>query len=120
MQSIQELIINLTLFISNVLLPFLFGLALLFFVWNTFKFFIAGAGDTTAKENAKNLALYGIGGFVLLVSIWGIVNMLVNGLGWGGTNEVVPDYIFDDPYSGDGYYYHESSDPYYEPFRGPR
>jgi len=98
MQSIQELIVNITLFISNVLLPFLFGLALLFFIWNVFRFFIAGSGDAASKESAKNLALYGIAGFVLLVSLWGIVNMFVYGLGWGQSGQVVPDYMLNNPY----------------------
>lgn len=93
MQSIQELIIGSTIFINNVLLPLLFGIALLFFVWNAVKFFIIDAGETDAKDNARRLALYGIGGFVLLVSIWGIVNLLISGLGWRNDGAVTPDYM---------------------------
>lgn len=98
MQSIQELIAGLTVFISDVLLPLLFGIALLFFVWNTVKFFIIDAGQDDAKDNAKRLALYGIGAFVLLVSLWGIVNVLISSLGWNESESVTPDLMSNDPF----------------------
>lgn len=102
MQTLQEFIVNVTLFISNVLLPFLFGLALLFFVWNAFRFFIYGASDKDAQEKAKNLALYGIAAFVLLVSLWGVVNLLIRGLDLGSNNYVTPDYMWSDPFYREG------------------
>ena len=93
MESLQDFIIGITLFINNIIIPFLFGLALLFFIFNAFRYLILGAGETNAKDNARNLALYGIGAFVLLVSIWGIVNLLVSGLGFDRGNYVQPDFI---------------------------
>ncbi|MCB9819673.1 hypothetical protein H6789_03145 [Candidatus Nomurabacteria bacterium] len=93
MYSIQEFIVKLTLFISNTLLPFLFGLALLFFIYNVFRLFILKSSENEAKESAKRFALYSIAAFVFLVSIWGIVNLLVNGLGLNGGYDVVPDYM---------------------------
>ncbi len=101
-------------FLNNVIIPFLFGLALLFFIWNAFRWLILGGGDKDAKDNARQLALYGIGAFVFLVSLWGIVNMLVNGLGLGGVDQVIPDYRTNMP-GGDG-----GGNSYAEPFRGPR
>lgn len=98
MQNIQELIVGMTTFISNVLLPLFFGIALLFFVWNAVKFFIIDAGQDEAKESAKRLALYGIGAFVFLVSLWGIVNMFISGLGWNQSDPVTPDFFENDPY----------------------
>lgn len=93
MQSLQQFIVSVTIFIGNVLIPFLFGLALLVFLWNAFRFFILGAHEIEARDNARRLALYGILGFVFLVSIWGIINLLVGGLGIGSENAVTSDYI---------------------------
>jgi predicted PurR-regulated permease PerM len=93
MGSIQEFIVAIMTFINNVLIPFIFGLALLFFVWNAFRFFILGSDDKDAKDKARNLALYSVAGFVFLVSIWGLVNLIVNGLGWNSDQYVSPDYI---------------------------
>ena len=89
-----------TLFISNTLLPFLFGLALLFFIYNAFRLFILKSSEKEAQESAKRFALYSIAAFVFLVSIWGIVNLLVNGLGLDGDYYVVPDYMMNSD-SGD-------------------
>ena len=80
-------------FINDILIPFLFGLALLFFVVNIFRFFVLGSNEQEARENARRLALYGILAFVFLVSIWGIVNMVVAGLGIDDDKALESDYI---------------------------
>lgn len=98
MYSLQEFVISIGLFINNVLLPLLFGLALLFFIWNAFRLLILKGQESDAREHAKNLMLYSIGAFVFLVSIWGLVNMLVYGLGIGFDDYVVPDYMSNDPF----------------------
>lgn len=103
MQTLQEYIVGTTSFIGDVLLPLLFSFALLFFVWNAFKYFIYGAGDKDAQESARRLALYGIAAFVVLVSIWGIVNLLINGLGLNDDSYVIPDYLWNDPFYHEDY-----------------
>ncbi len=100
MYSIQEFIVRLTLFIGNTLLPFLFGLALLFFLYNALSLFILKSNENEAQESAKRFALYSIAAFVFLVSIWGIVNLLINGLGLNDSYDVVPDYIINSESSG--------------------
>ena len=84
---------SIVLFINYVLLPFLFALAFLFFLINAFRFFILTGGSSEGHEKAGRLALYGILAFVLMVSVWGIVNMLVNGFGIDRDDSIVPDYI---------------------------
>lgn len=81
------------LFINNVIIPLLFSIALLFFLVNAARYFIIGGGDSDSQAKAKLLALYGIGAFVFLVSIWGIVNMIVSGLGFDDTRARCPDYL---------------------------
>lgn len=84
---------SITLFINNIVIPFLFGLALLFFIWNVFRFFILGKNNEPDKESARRLAIYSVGAFVFLVSLWGIINLLINGLNLGSNNYVTPDFI---------------------------
>lgn len=119
--SVQGYIILITDFINYVILPLIFGIALLFFLINAVRYFIIGGSDTEGRAKAKRLALYGIGAFVFLVSIWGIVNMLVSGLGFRGNEAGCPDYIGDWCYSGgyidyggDYYEYYEAG-YFYEP-----
>jgi hypothetical protein len=71
-------------FIQHTLIPLLFAVALLVFLYGVFKYFILGGGDDTKREEGKQLMLYAVIGFVVMVSIWGIVNMIANGLGFSG------------------------------------
>lgn len=75
-------------FINSTLIPLVFALALLMFIWGMFQFFIMGGSDEGSQEKGKSLMLYAIAGFVLMVSIWGIVNMLANGLGFSGNESL--------------------------------
>lgn len=124
MYSIQEFIILFTLFINNTLLPFLFGLALLFFIYNAFRLFILKSSESEAQESAKRFASYSIVAFVFLVSLWGIVNLLVNGLGLNDDNVVTPDYMINTGGAGGGgsggFGGGGSEGVFTEPFRGPR
>jgi hypothetical protein len=91
--SVQGYLVSILLFINRVLLPFIFGIALLFFLVNTARYFIIGAADEENQQKAKLLALYGIGAFVFLVSIWGIVNMFTSSLNIDRENALCPDYV---------------------------
>ena len=69
-------------FIFGPVLYFLIAIAFITFVWGVIKYFISDAeSDKTA---AKSLMFWGIGGFVLILTVWGIVNLLVEFLGLGG------------------------------------
>ena len=80
-------------FINEILIPFLFGVALLVFLVNVFRFFILGADNQEGRDKAQRLALYGILAFVFMVSIWGIVNLIVSGLGFNNGSPLTPDYL---------------------------
>jgi len=93
MSSIQGFLIAANSFIGNVLIPFLFGIALLVFIFNAFRYFIYGADQEDSRTKAKQLAIYAIAGLVFLVSIWGIVNMFTAGLDVDRENPVTSDYF---------------------------
>jgi NADH:ubiquinone oxidoreductase subunit 2 (subunit N) len=62
--------------INNVAVPLIFALAFIVFIYGVFKYFIA-AGDGSKAKEGKNLMLYGLLGFFIMVSVWGLVNILV-------------------------------------------
>ncbi|MFT7507512.1 MAG: succinate dehydrogenase/fumarate reductase cytochrome b subunit [Acidimicrobiales bacterium] len=90
--DIQTFLVDIPLFIKNLLLPFLFSLAFLYFLINMVRYFIIGGANEAEHEKAKRNALYGIAAFVFLISIWGIVGMFVQGP-LEQTDTVCPDYI---------------------------
>jgi hypothetical protein len=87
LSDVGSFIIN---FINNVLVPVLFALAFIVFLWGAFTAFILGASDGTAKEKGKNLMLWGLIGFFVMISIWGLVNILVGTIQFGKTTPPTP------------------------------
>lgn len=67
-------------FINNVLIPLVFGVALLVFIYGMFQYFILGGADEGSRESGRKLMMWAIIGFVVMVSIWGIVNIVAGGL----------------------------------------
>ena len=61
--------------IGNIITYLLVGLAVIYIIWNIVQYFIHGDGDR--KESGMNI-LWGIVGLFIIVSLWGLVNILVN------------------------------------------
>lgn len=55
----------------------LISLAVIFFIYGIVKF-IKSADEEEGREKGKNIMLYGIIGLFVIVSMWGIVNILRN------------------------------------------
>lgn len=99
MKSIQEFLAVITSFINTTVIPLLFAIAFLAFIFNVVRYFIIGGDNKVGQEKAKRYALYSIAAFVLMVSIWGLVNILVNGFGICRGGALTPDYIDKSPHN---------------------
>lgn len=75
--------------INNVAVPLIFALAFVVFIWGVFQYFIAGGHDEEKRESGKQLMLWGLIGFFVMISVWGLVHIL---LGTFGLNPSVPSY----------------------------
>ncbi|MFA6408265.1 MAG: hypothetical protein WCW36_02205 [Candidatus Paceibacterota bacterium] len=73
--------------INNVLVPVLFAVAFIVFLYGAFETFIIGAGSDSVKEKGRNLMLWGLIGFFVMVSVWGLVNILVGTISFGNTSQ---------------------------------
>lgn len=78
-------------FINNILVPLLFAAAFIVFIWGIFQYFIMGGHDEEKKEKGKSLMLYGLIGFFLMVSVWGLVNILTGTFNLRNTPPPYPD-----------------------------
>lgn len=61
--------------IVDVVIPFIIGLAVLVFIYGLFQF-ITSAGDEEARGNAKHLIIWSVIAVFVMVSVWGLVNIL--------------------------------------------
>lgn len=74
--------------INNILVPVLFAIAFIVFLWGAFETFIIGANNEDVKEKGRNLMLWGLIGFFVMVSLWGLVNILTNTVTFTSGNAV--------------------------------
>ncbi len=79
-------------FIDNVLIPFMFGVAFLIFIINAIRFFVVQSNNQEGRENARSLVMYSLLAFVLLIVFLGIINMLTSSLGLDGCTQPISDY----------------------------
>jgi hypothetical protein len=79
--NLQTYIATFISFLNGIVIPFMLGMAFLVFVINVFRFFILGGANPDSQEKAKQLAVYGVGAFVLIIIFWGVVGLLTSSLG---------------------------------------
>lgn len=84
-------IINL---INRVLVPTLIAIAFIVFLWGVFKYFIWHGENEQEKAEGRKFALWGIIGFVIIVSVWGLVNIVMSTLGLTSNNAPPPPTIW--------------------------
>ena len=68
-------------FVNKVIIPAILALAFLIFVWGIFKYFILSANNEDERKKGLGFMIYGLLGFVLMVSVVGIVSLLTNATG---------------------------------------
>ncbi len=75
--------------IGNIITYILVAAAVLFIVYNVVKYFIKPAGEDRSKAGLD--AVYGIIGLFIIVSIWGLVNILTNTFKTTPTDQAIPN-----------------------------
>ncbi len=93
----QGFVVTFSRFLEAVILPLLFSIAFLFFIYNTAKYFIFHGDEDGSREEGRRNAIYGIAAFVFLISIWFIVGLFIQGLDLTERESICADYfsIFD-------------------------
>lgn len=78
--------------INGILVPVLMAIAFITFLYGVFKYFILGGADGGAHSEGRTFIIYGIVGFVVILSVWGLVGILgaTLGLSAGGSAPQVP------------------------------
>jgi hypothetical protein len=85
LSDVGSFIINV---INNIVVPVLFAVAFIVFVYGAFQTFIIGATSEEVKAKGTNLMLWGLIGFFVMVSVWGLVNILTGTVSFGNNTGV--------------------------------
>lgn len=67
--------------INTMLLPVLIAIAFIVFLYGVYGYFIKGAAEAESREKGRDFVMWGIIGFVIIFSIWGLVKMVGSTLG---------------------------------------
>lgn len=95
--------------INKVFVPVIFAVAFIVFLYGIAKAYIFSIGDYEEVEKGHTLMLWGIIAFVVMISIWGIVNVVTNTFGIGGYR--APYTPSSSPANGSGGLYGSSRPP---------
>jgi len=66
--------------IINILIPFIFALTFLTISWGVSKAWIMGDASSESIDKGKNIALVGVIALAVMLSIWGILRFLQDGI----------------------------------------
>jgi len=79
--NLQSYIADFITVVNDIVIPFILGIAFLFFVINAIRFFVIGGATDEGKEKSKQLAVYSVAAFVFILLFWGLVNLFTSSLG---------------------------------------
>jgi len=76
----QDLLLYLVCIINNSVIPIIFALAVVMFVWGVVQYVI-NSDEEAKKEKGKQFMIWGIIALAVMVSVWGLVSILGNTFG---------------------------------------
>lgn len=82
--SICKVATTILFIINSVLVPVLFAVAFIVFLYGIVLKYIFSHGDPTKVSEGHKILLWGLLAFVIMISLWGLVNVVANTFGLGG------------------------------------
>ncbi len=70
--------------INQIVLPVIVSIAFITFVWGIYSYFIAGGASPDKRGEGAKFIMYGVIGFAIIFSVWGLVALFSNFFGLGG------------------------------------
>ncbi len=67
--------------IDSVVVPIIFAIAFLVFIWGTIKYYIIYGGDSSKRAEGREFVFWGLVGLVVAFSVWGILYIMLSTLG---------------------------------------
>lgn len=83
----QDLICYITRIINDSIIPLIFALAVVMFVWGVVQF-VLNSDEEAKKAKGKQFMIWGIIALAVMISVWGLVGIL--GATFGFTTSVLP------------------------------
>lgn len=78
---IEDYADSIVIIINSYIIPALFAVAFLYFLYGIYKYFIYNGDSDSERAKGRQFALWGVIGFAIIVSVWGLVNVVMATLG---------------------------------------
>lgn len=72
---IENLSSSLIGILNTVVVPVVFAIAFIVFIWGVFQAFILNGAEAEKRKEGAKFVLWSVIGFAVMISIWGIVNL---------------------------------------------
>ena len=74
--TFKDLLCFLTYLIDSSIIPFIFSIAIVAFIWGVVQFFIINSDEEAKREQGKQFMIWGIVALAVMLSVWGLVSIL--------------------------------------------
>ena len=74
--KLQDVLCYATRIINDSVIPFIFAVATVFFVWGAIKFFILNADEEAQRDQGRQFMIWGVVALFVVTSVWGIINFI--------------------------------------------
>ena len=91
LKPFEDILGTLTNFI-DALVPIIFAVAFIVFIWGMFRYFIAGGADEEKRKQGRDLAIWGIVAMAIMFSVWGLVKIVTNTIPGDKTRPNIPTF----------------------------
>jgi hypothetical protein len=79
----QDVLCYITKIINNSIIPLIFAVATVMFVWGVVQFFVLNSDEEKKREQGKQFMIWGIIALAVMLSVWGLVGILGSTFGIG-------------------------------------
>ena len=79
-----------TCIINYSVIPLIFALAVVMFVWGAVKFFIINSDEEAKRTQGKQFMIWAIVAFAVMLSLWGLVGIIRSTFFPGSSNSFLP------------------------------
>ena len=76
--TIASLFSYITCTIQQSVIPLIFAIAIVVFLWGVVQFVILGQSDETKKTQGKQFMIWGIVALTVMIGVWGLVKIVGN------------------------------------------
>jgi hypothetical protein len=83
--KLQDVLCYVTRLINDSVIPFIFAVATVFFVWGAIKFFILNADEEAQRDQGRQFMIWGVVALAVMLSVWGLVGILTSTFGVDGS-----------------------------------